>query len=105
MIGEGDGAAQAFALVQRYGESARRITRPVAGPVRVAVDGVETAAFSMGPGGMVTLDTPPEAGAVVTAGYRFDVPVRFAEDRLTVSRTTFLAGAAPSVPLIELREV
>ncbi len=105
VIGEGDGATQAFALVKRYGESARRITRPVAGTVRVAVDGVETAAFSMGPGGVVTLDSPPDAGAVVTAGYRFDVPVRFAEDRLTVSRTTFLAGVAASVPLIELREV
>jgi hypothetical protein len=32
------------------------------------------------------------------------VPVRFAEDRLSVSRTTFLAGAAASVPLVEIRE-
>ncbi|QIG81562.1 DUF2460 domain-containing protein [Stakelama tenebrarum] len=104
MLGVGDGSAQAFALVKRYGESERRITRPVAGSVRVAVDGVETSAFSMGEGGIITLDTPPEVDAVVTAGFRFDVPVRFAEDRLTVSRATFLAGAAVSVPLIELRE-
>ena len=52
----------------------------------------------------MTLDAAPATGAVVTAGFAFDVPVRFAEDTLSVSRSTFLAGAAPSVPLIELRE-
>jgi len=40
----------------------------------------------------------------VRAGYRFDVPVRFAEDRLSLSLATFAAGEAPSVPLIEVRE-
>ena len=38
------------------------------------------------------------------AGFRFDVPVRFAEDRLSLSRATFAAGEIPSVPLIEIRE-
>ena len=33
-----------------------------------------------------------------------DVPVRFGEDRLEINRASFLAGAAPSVPLIEVRE-
>jgi phage portal protein BeeE len=32
-------------------------------------------------------------------------PERVAEDRLNVSLATFLAGAAPSVPLVEVREV
>jgi len=40
----------------------------------------------------------------VRAGFRFDVPVRFAEDRLDVSAVNFAAGEAPSVPLIEIRE-
>jgi uncharacterized protein (TIGR02217 family) len=40
----------------------------------------------------------------VRAGYRFDVPVRFAEDRLSLSRATFAAGEAASVPLVEVRE-
>ena len=104
VIGTGDGAQQAFALVKAYGDVARRITRPVAGSVRVAVDGVETAAFAIGAGGVVMLDEPAGDGAVVTAGYRFDVPVRFAEDSLSVNRATFMAGAAPSVPLVEVRE-
>ncbi|MEG3181978.1 DUF2460 domain-containing protein [Sphingomonas sp. LT1P40] len=103
MVGEGDGEVQSFPLVKHYGEVARRIFRPVAGSVRVAVDGVETAAFELD-GGAVVLDDPPEEGAVVTAGYRFDVTVRFAEDSLSVNRATFMAGAAPSVPLVEVRE-
>jgi uncharacterized protein (TIGR02217 family) len=40
----------------------------------------------------------------VRAGFLFDVPVRFAEDRLAVSAAGFAAGQAPSVPLIEIRE-
>jgi uncharacterized protein (TIGR02217 family) len=103
-IGVGDGTATRFALVKHYGEQARRITRPVAGSVRVAVDGVETAAFSVEDGGWVAFDAAPASGAAVTAGFAFDVPVRFAEDSLSVSRATFLAGTAASVPLIELRE-
>jgi uncharacterized protein (TIGR02217 family) len=103
-IGEGDGERQSFALVKHYGAMARRITRPVAGSVRVAVDGVETAAFALGAGGVVVLDVPPDAAAVVSAGFRFEVMVRFAEDQLSVSRATYLAGIAPSVPLVEVRE-
>ncbi|WP_010161243.1 DUF2460 domain-containing protein [Sphingomonas sp. PAMC 26617] len=103
-IGIGDGVTVRFALTKRYGDALRRITRPVAGSVRVAVGTAETAAFSVQAGGWVTLDTAPAAGVVVSAGFQFDVPVRFAEDRLSVSRATFLAGTAASVPLIEVRE-
>ncbi|PKP99102.1 MAG: TIGR02217 family protein [Alphaproteobacteria bacterium HGW-Alphaproteobacteria-15] len=102
VIGTGDGERQAFPLVKWYGEVARRIFRPVAGSVRVAVDGVETGAFALD-GGVVVLDEPPGEGAVVTAGFRFDVTVRFAEDSLSVNRATFMAGVAPSVPLVEVR--
>jgi len=103
-LGVGDGTTTRFALVKHYGDQARRITRPVAGSVRVAVDGIETEAFSLEDGGWVAFDAVPTSGAVVTAGFAFDVPVRFAEDSLSVSRATFLAGTAASVPLIEVRE-
>ena len=46
----------------------------------------------------------PKAGAEVRAGFLFDVPVRFAEDRLDINGIAFAAGEAPSVPLIEVRE-
>jgi uncharacterized protein (TIGR02217 family) len=103
-LGIGDGMRSRFALIKHYGEAMRRITRPVPGSVRVAVDGTETSAFTVVEGGSIELDTAPVAGAVVTAGFAFDVPVRFTEDRLAVNRATFLAGAAASVPLIEIRE-
>jgi len=71
----------------------------------VAVAGEERASgWTLGPLGVVRFDTPPAAGAEVRAGFRFDVPVRFAEDGLSLSRATFAAGEAASVPLIEVRE-
>ncbi|WCT73680.1 DUF2460 domain-containing protein [Sphingomonas naphthae] len=103
-IGTGDGVATRFALVKAYGESVRRITRPVAGSVRVAVDGIERLAGWALDGGTVQFDAAPGAGAVVTAGFRFDVPVRFAEDRLEVARATWAAGEMARVPLIEVKE-
>ena len=71
--------------------------------IAVASNRVATAAFVVTGEGAVLLDEAPAAGAVVTAGFLFDVPVRFADDRLEVSRATFLAGEIASVPLIEVR--
>jgi uncharacterized protein (TIGR02217 family) len=104
MLGTGDGTTARFALVRHYNAMTRRITRPVAGSVTVKVGGVATTAFSVMDGGFIEFDTAPASGAVVTASFDFDVPVRFAEDALSVSRATFLAGTAPNVPLIEIRE-
>ena len=108
VLGTGDGARSTFGLVKAYGSEPdaqlRRITRPRPGTVRVSVDGVETSAFSLGAGGAVNLVAAAPTGAVVRAGFLFDVPVRFAEDRLDISGIAFAAGEAPSVPLIELRE-
>jgi uncharacterized protein (TIGR02217 family) len=104
-LGIGDGVRTGFELVKTYGAQVRRITRPVAGSVRVSVGGVErVGGWTLGPLGTVSFDEAPAAGAAVKAGFRFDVPVRFAEDRLSVSRATFEAGEIASVPLIEVRE-
>lgn len=101
-IGVGDGARREFALVKHYGGWARRIWKPVAGSVRVAVDGAE-AAFSVDAGtGLVTLVEAPSLGAAVTAGFRFDCPVRFDADRLDVTLEGFGAGRAIRVPLVEI---
>jgi len=107
----GDGAARVFQLVKRYGTGAsafvRTIAKPVAGTVRVAVAGVEATgpAFSVdATTGVVTfaaVATPP-AGAPVTAGFEFDVPVRFDTDRLTIDLAAFRAGDIPSIPLVEI---
>ncbi|MFZ4687730.1 MAG: phage distal tail protein, Rcc01695 family [Polymorphobacter sp.] len=108
-LGIGDGGATRFKLVKHYGDAAdpqtRRITRPVAGSVRVAAGGVVmTSGWSLGDGGHVDFVVAPAAGMVVTAGYDFDVPVRFAADRIDVSLAGWRAGDLPSVPLVEVRE-
>jgi uncharacterized protein (TIGR02217 family) len=105
LLGVGDGVSTEFALLKRYGAQERRITRPVAGTVRVCVGGVErVSGWTLGPLGLVRFDAAPADGAEVRAGFEFDVPVRFAEDRLSVSRATFEAAEVASVPLIEIRE-
>ncbi len=105
-IGTGDGVNQSFALIKTYGAGEqRRITRPIAGSVRVAVNGSEVASgWSLLDKGVVQFAQPPAVNTVITAGYQFDTPVRFADDRLEINRATFQAGEAPSVPLIEIRE-
>jgi uncharacterized protein (TIGR02217 family) len=111
VIGTGDDAQTVFQLTKTYasgGESfLRTIAKPVAGTVCVAVDGVELiegVEWALDAAtGQVTLALPPDAGAVVTAGFEFDVPVRFDTDRLDVSYSGFAAGEVPSVPVVEIR--
>ncbi|MEO6579994.1 MAG: DUF2460 domain-containing protein, partial [Sphingomicrobium sp.] len=106
LLGVGDGIATRFPLCKRYAEGEiRRITRPVAGTARVSVGGTAMASgWSLTDFGILQFANPPASGAAVRAGFLFDTPVRFAEDRLDINRASFLAGEAPSVPLIEIRE-
>ena len=108
VIGAGDGAAARFRLVKAYGSGSeaqqRRITRPRAESILVSVDGAPITSWTLDPLGVIVFADAPAAGKIVRAGFLFDVPVRFAEDRLDVSGAAFAAGEAPSVPLIELRE-
>ena len=103
-IGTGDGETAVFQLVMVYGGLAREIRKPVAGSVRLAVDGVEHPDFAVDAAtGVVTLEPAPGAGAVVTAGFEFDTPVRFDADRIEVTLETFEAGRMAAVPLVEVR--
>ena len=107
-LGTGDGLTASFPLVKRYGGGAeaqvRRITRPVAASVHVSIDGAATTAWTLVAPGVIAFTTPPPAGAIVRAGFLFDVPVRFAEDKLDIAGAAFAAGEAPSVPVVEVRE-
>ena len=97
-----------FAMVKWYGADAepyaRRITRPQPGSVVVAVDGVATAAWLPGNLGGIDFAVAPPPGAAVTAGFAFDVPVRFDTDRIDAGAGGWHSGDAASVPLIEVRE-
>lgn len=108
-LGTGDGRTARFPLLKLYGEGAeaqrRRITRPRAETVRVSLDGVEQASgWTLETGGVIAFAQAPALGVAVGAGYLFDVPVRFAEDRLEIASGLSAAGEVPSVPLVEIRE-
>lgn len=106
VIGSGDGTRRTFALTKAYGDLLRPITKPVAGSVRVAVGGRALAASGFtvdAASGVVTLGVAPRTGVPVSAGFVFDVPVRFDADRIEVTLETFGAGRMAAVPLIEVR--
>jgi len=108
VIGTGDGVQTSFQLTKRYGASFdpyfRVISRPVAGSVKVAVAGIElSSGWTVDTAtGVVGLSTPPALGAAVTAGFLFDVPVRFDTDRLDIELASFDGAEAPSIPLVEI---
>lgn len=110
VIGEGDGDQTAFSLCKTYGVGANAYVRPIGKPVEVsvvvAIDGAAQApsAFDVNAeAGVVTFDAAPADGAVITAGFLFDTPVRFDVDRLDLALDGFGAGHAVSVPLVEIR--
>jgi uncharacterized protein (TIGR02217 family) len=104
--GVGDGARTIFELVKTYesggAKATRRITRPVEGSVLVAIDGAAAEPTVDHDEGRLLFAAPPAAGAVVTAGFLFDTPVRFDTDSLRINLAAFRAGDIPSIPLIEV---
>jgi len=107
LLGAGDGLTARFRLCKRYDgpePQVRWITRPRPGSVTVSVGGMPASGWVLEDGGWIALAEAPPIGAEVRAGFLFDVPVRFAADRLDVTGADFAAGEAPSVPLVEVRE-
>jgi uncharacterized protein (TIGR02217 family) len=111
VIARGDGVETVFQLRKNYSSGAqtygRPVYKPVVGMLRVGVQGVEqfeTLHWAVDLAtGMVTFGTAPAAGVNITAGFEFDVPVRFATDRIATSVASFQAGEVPDVPVLELR--
>ena len=108
LIGTGDGLTASFQLTKTYGggddPQMRPITRPRAETLSVSVGNVLNTNWVLEDGGILRFLTAPPLGAEIRAGFLFDVPVRFAEDRLDINAASFSAGEAPSVPLLEIRE-
>ncbi|HEX5008314.1 MAG TPA: DUF2460 domain-containing protein [Hyphomonadaceae bacterium] len=106
-LGIGDGETIAFQLVKRYASGGafcdRPITKPVEDTVLVAVDGEITTAYEVEPStGVVSFGAPPAFGAVLTAGFEFDTPVRFDADRLNVTLVGHDAVRVVRAPLFEI---
>jgi len=105
VIATGDGTTPSFQLAKTYGGTyapwTRSIQKPVAGTVVIAVAGVVKTAGTHyavdDTRGIVTFlpASVPAAGQIITAGFEFDVPVRFDTDKLEVN-----VAAATVLPLI-----
>ncbi len=112
-IGTGDAVTADFQLIKTYGSGpnswTRTIAKPVAGSVIVAVDGAaqsEGADFTFDTISGIISFLPgaiPASGAAVTAGFEFDVPVRFDADFLEINLDAFGAGDIPDIPIVEVR--
>lgn len=110
-LGFGDGVTTEFQLRKCYlsGEADyfRPIRKPVPGTVTVALaddpKALGTEYTVDAATGIVSFVSAPDIGALVTAGFEFDVPVRFDTDRIAVSLASFKAGEVPDVPVIEVR--
>ena len=108
-IGTGNSAATLFQLTKRYTSGAqswsRAITKPVAGTVTIALNGTPQASgWSVSTTtGLITFTTAPVAGVAITAGFEFDVPVRFDTDSLDVTLDLERLGSITSIPLVEIR--
>jgi len=111
LIGTGDGVTAVFQLQKTYQSGLQNYTRPirkpVAGTLVVAVAGdqkIESLEYSVNLAtGQVTFVLPPDLGTRVTAGFEFDVPVRFDTDTIQTSVASFQAGEVPNVPVVEIR--
>jgi uncharacterized protein (TIGR02217 family) len=113
VIGSGDGATAAFQLRKIYGNAyapwTRDIKKPVADTVKIAVAGNELAVGSDcvvdASTGIVTFLAGhiPAAATSITAGFEFDVPVRFDTDKLEINLSGFTSGAIPNIPIVEVR--
>lgn len=111
VIGTGDGSRTEFSLIKTYQSGAfdyaRPICKPVAGTVRVGVGDSELREgtdFDVDMStGLIRFGLAPDHSLAITAGFEFDVPVRFDTDRIHTSVATFQAGDVPSVPVVEVR--
>ncbi|MCX7645471.1 MAG: DUF2460 domain-containing protein [Rhodobacteraceae bacterium] len=111
VIGTGDGQTATFQLVKRYvsgpQDYVRPILKPVQGTVQVGLSGdrlVETVHYTVDyTRGRITFAEAPGPGAEISAGFEFDVPVRFDTDLIQTSVASFQAGEVPTVPVVEVR--
>jgi len=111
LLGVGDGENREFQLVKRYGGNehgyTKKIAKPVEGTVFIAKNGVlvnEAEYVVDHLSGLLIFNeaSVPEANSEISAGYIFDIPVRFDADEISVNLSHFEAGDIPSIPLMEL---
>lgn len=104
-LAQGDGVTNEFQLIKDYDGLKRPITKPLKNTVLIAVDGVSVSPPDIAIDyltGIISFASPPNPGAVLTAGFSFDTLVRFDTDFLDMTLEDFGAGQMQSLPLVEL---
>ena len=110
-IGSGDGIETEFQLIKAYPKGNqlynRDIVKPVLGTVRVGVDGVElteTVDWTVDTvTGLITFAVAPLDTLIITAGFEFDVPVRFDTDHMNLANLACDTGGM-NFPIVELKD-
>ncbi|WP_282120465.1 DUF2460 domain-containing protein [Ruegeria atlantica] len=111
VIARGDGKTTEFQLLKTYNSGGVKYVRPILKPVLGTVKlGLEQDEMREGVDfevdlarGRVTFTNAPPQDVEVTAGFEFDVPVRFDTDKIQTSVASFQAGDVPNVPVVEVR--
>ena len=102
-----------FQLIKTYTKGgrtqARKITRPIEASVLIEVDGTPqtvTTDYTIETGGIIRFNSGMSGGEVITAGFRFYVPVAFASDDVDITIHNkggeFIGDSV--VDLVEVRE-
>ncbi|WP_170330949.1 DUF2460 domain-containing protein [Ruegeria arenilitoris] len=111
IIARGDGKQTEFQLIKTYSSGGFSYVRPIVKPVLGTVKlGLEQDEMREGTdfeinltSGVVTFENAPPDEVEITAGFEFDVPVRFDTDKIQTSVASFQAGDVPNVPVVEVR--
>jgi len=110
-IAQGDSVQLSFQLVKNYtfGIGAvsyvRQIYKPVAGTASVYVDGIlDNTAIVDSTTGLINFVVAPGLGAIITADFEFDVPVRFDTDNFNSSFDSATIQSWDAISLIELKQ-
>lgn len=104
-----DGRVWAFYKGLQHGladRRARRIFKPIAASVGLAHAGqpIPKSHYTVHAAqGVIAFASAHRRRAQVTAGFEFDVPVRFDTDRLDIQLTSPNAGSCAPIPLVEIR--
>lgn len=108
VLGAGDGVTMTYQLMKVYTYGVRRVTRrivkPIPGSVRVWIDSVELDTFALDTTtGVLTLPTPPALGQIVRTWGLYEVPARFAQDVLPITRVDQQVVSLENIELVEVR--
>lgn len=87
-IGTGDGATTDFQLIRSFGGFVEPVFVPT-GTTHVQLNGSPTLLFTLQPGGIVRLNSPPAGGVAITWNGTFDWLCRFTQDTYSFSNFSF----------------